>query len=87
MTRVRDFIADRVRACKSFIEIKKIIEAAHGDQSLSSLQRYRIIKQARGHHLNLKITVRTADIIAYVAAAVADDQWIDTRSIHAAHGV
>jgi hypothetical protein len=53
------------------------------DQSLISLQRYRIIKHTRGRHLNLKKTVRTANIIA----SVANDQRIGTRSLHAAHGV
>ncbi len=71
-------------AAPPFTEIKKkTVEAAHGDQSLISLQRYRIIKQARGRHLNLKKTVRTVNIIA----AGADDQQIGTRSLHAAHGV
>ncbi len=65
----------------------KTVEAAHRDRSLSSLQRYRIIKQARGRHLNIKKTVRTANIIASVVVAVANDQQIDTRSLHAAHGV
>ncbi len=63
------------------------MEAAHGDRSLSSLQKYRIIKQARERHLNLKKTLCTANIIASVATAVADDQRIDTRSLHTAHGV
>ncbi len=38
-------------------------------------------------HLNLKKTDRTANIISSVAAAIADDQRIDTRSLPAAHGV
>ncbi len=38
VTRVRDFVADLARAGKSFTEIKKNMEAAYGDQSLSSLQ-------------------------------------------------
>jgi hypothetical protein len=38
ITRVRDFVADLARAGKSFTEIKKNMEAAYGDQSLSSLQ-------------------------------------------------
>ncbi len=81
------FVPYPVRARKSFKETKKTVEAAQEDRSLSSLQRYKIIKQARGRHLNLKKTVRTANINASVATAVADDQRIDTRSLHAAHGV
>jgi hypothetical protein len=38
-------------------------------------------------HLNLKKTVHTANIISSVAAAVADDQRIDTRSLPAAYGL
>ncbi len=64
---------------------KKMVEADHWDQNLSSLQRYRIIKQARGHHLNLKKTIRMVNIIASVATAVVNDQRIGTRSLHAAH--
>ncbi len=59
MTRVQDFAADLARAGKSFSEIKKNVEAAYGDRSLSSSQLYHIIKQARAgkdtkdqHHLN-----------------------------------
>ncbi len=70
------------------------MEAAYGDRSLSSSQIYRIIKQARAgkdtedqRHLNPKKTVRTATLIASVAAAVAPDWCIDTRSLAAAHGV
>jgi hypothetical protein len=51
------------------------VEAAYGDQSLSSLQRY-----AKGRHwachLILKETVRTALFIASVAAAVADERGL-----------
>jgi hypothetical protein len=70
------------------------VEAAYGDRSLSSSQIYRIIKQVRARkntddqrHLNLKKTVRSANLIASEAAAVADDRRIDTRSLSAAHGV
>jgi hypothetical protein len=35
---MRDFVADIARAGKSFTELKKTVEAAYGDQSLSSLQ-------------------------------------------------
>jgi hypothetical protein len=94
MTRVRDFVTDLARAGKSFSEIKKNVEAAYRDRSLSSSQLYRIIKQARAgkvtedqRHLNPKKTVRTAALIASVAAAVAADRRIDTRSLAAALGV
>jgi hypothetical protein len=95
MTRVQDFVADLARAGKSFSEIKKkTVEAAYGDRSLSSSQLYCIIKQARAEkdtedqrHLNPKKTVHTVTLIASVAAAVAADRRIDTRSLAAAHGV
>jgi hypothetical protein len=61
MTWVRDFIADLARARKSFAEIKKTVDAAYGDRSLSPSQIYHIIKQARAgkdtegqRHLNPK---------------------------------
>jgi hypothetical protein len=63
-------------------------------RSLSSSQIYKIIKQARARkntddqcHLNPKKTVRMANLIAYVAAAIDDDRQIDTRSLAATHGV
>jgi hypothetical protein len=65
------------------------VDAAFGERSLSPSQIYRIIniKQARAgkntdnqHHLNPNKTVHTASLIASVAAAVADDRRIDTRS-------
>ncbi len=46
-----------------------------------------LLSRQGAFHLNLKKTVRTANIITSVAAAVADDQQIDTRSLHAAYGV
>ncbi len=46
-----------------------------------------LLSRQRACHLNLKKTVRMANIISSVAAAVADDQWLDTRSLPAAHGV
>jgi RNA polymerase-interacting CarD/CdnL/TRCF family regulator len=70
------------------------VEAAYGKRSSSSSQIFRIIKQARAGkntdnqwHLNLEKTVRTANLIASVAAVVADYWRIDTRSLAAAHGV
>ncbi len=38
ITRVRDFVVDHARASKNFTEKKQTVEAAYGDQSLSSLQ-------------------------------------------------
>jgi hypothetical protein len=37
MMRVRAFVADLARAGKSFAEIKKTVDAAYGDRSLSPL--------------------------------------------------
>ncbi len=63
MAWVRVFVADLARARKSFAEIKKTVDAAYRDRSLSPLQIYRIIKQARAgkdaedqRHLNPKKT-------------------------------
>jgi hypothetical protein len=47
MTREQDFVTNLTRAGKGFTKIKKTVEAANGDRSLSSSQIYRIIKQAR----------------------------------------
>jgi hypothetical protein len=79
MTRVRDFVADLASAGKSFTEKKKW-KLPTGTRACLLL-RYRIIK-----HLNLKKTIRTANTIASVTAAVADDRQIDTRSLPATHG-
>jgi hypothetical protein len=47
MTRVGAFIADLARAGKASLKLKKTVDAAYRDWSLSPSQIYHIIKQAR----------------------------------------
>jgi hypothetical protein len=76
ITRVRDFVADLVRAGKSFTEILKnrgsCLRGPELDTELLSRQGAR--HWAR--HLLLKKTVRMAIFIASVAAAVSDERGL-----------
>ncbi len=88
MTRVQDFITDHIRARKSFTEIKKKQwKLPTGTGAWVLCKDTELLSRQGARHLNLKKTVRKANIIASVAAAVADDQQIDTRSLHAAYGI
>jgi hypothetical protein len=92
--RVRDFVADLARAGKGFTEIKKTVEAAYGTGARVLLKFTELLSSQGPEentgdqcHLNPKKTICTANLIASVAATVADDRQIDTRSLAAAHGV
>ncbi len=85
---MRDVVADLARAGKSFTDIlKKRGSGLWGPE----LEFFAVIRQGACHwarHLLLKKIVRTAILIASVAAEVANERGLtDTRSLPAAHGV
>ncbi len=80
MTRVRDFVADLAKAGKSFAEIRETVQKAYGDKGLKKTQIYDVIQKVKAgknpsdqRRLNPKKTMRTAGLIASVAAAVEED--------------
>jgi hypothetical protein len=94
MTGARNFVADLARASKGYQEIKEMVDAAYGDQTLQKTAIYAIIKKVKAgestadmRHLNPKKTVRTPELIASVAAAIEEDRCLSMEAIAAAHGV
>ena len=93
MTGARNFVADLARAGKGYQEIKEIVDAAYGDQTLQKTAIYAIIKKVKAgettadmRHLNPKKTVRTPELIASVAA-IEEDCHLSMEAIADAHGV
>lgn len=88
MTRVRNFVADLAKAGKGVADIKKLVDAAYEDKSLSLSQIYRIVKLVRAggnaedqRRFNPKKTARTGDLVASVAAAVSENRRLTVRAI------
>jgi hypothetical protein len=83
MTGACNFVADLARAGKGYQEIKVMVDAAYGDQSLQKTAIYAIIKKVKAgestadmRHLNPKKNVRTPELIASVTAAVEEDRCL-----------
>jgi hypothetical protein len=94
MTRVRDFVADLARAGKSYLEIKKMVDLVYGDKALKKTAIYAILKKVKSgkttedqRRFNPKKTVRTASLIASVAAAIEDDHHLSVKYLAAVNGV
>ena len=93
MTKVRDFIAGLTRAGKGKKEIKTTAELAFPGKSLSESQINRIIRAVKmgentddQRRFNAKKTVRTADLVAAVAATVESDRRLLVLAIALAEG-
>jgi histone-lysine N-methyltransferase SETMAR len=76
------------------LEIKKTVETVYGDKALKKTAIYAILKKVKAgkntddqRHLNPKKTVRTASLIASIAAAVEADRRQCIKSLAAVHGV
>ena len=71
---------DLAKGGKSFGDIKKLVDDVYRDKALKKTQIYKILKQVnmgknrRG--FTKQKTKMTADLIACVAAAVAEDRWV-----------
>ncbi len=90
----RNFVTDPARAGKGYQEIKEMVDAAYGDQTLQKTVINAIIKKVKAgestadmRHLNPKMTVRTPELIASVAAAIEEDRCLSMEAIATAHGV
>ena len=90
MTRVHYFVVDLAKGGKSFGDIKKLVDDVYGDIDLKKNQIYEILKRVKMG----KNTVdrrgfkkqKTADLIASVAAAVAEDRRVSIQDHARAHG-
>jgi hypothetical protein len=91
MSGAHDFVAGLARAGKGYKEIKETVDAAFGDKTLQKMAVYDIIKKVKAgkdtadqRHLNPKKTVRTAALIASVAATVEEDRRVTIETLAAA---
>ena len=81
---------DLAKGGKSFGDIKKLLDDVYGDKALKKTQIYKILKQVnmgknrRG--FTKQKTKMTADLIACVAAAVAEDRRVSIQDLARAHG-
>ena len=80
MTRVHYFVVDLAKGGKSFGGIKKLVDDVYGDMALKKTQIYEILKRVKmGKNTDDRRVFtkqKTADLIASVAAAVAEDRWV-----------
>jgi hypothetical protein len=89
MTRVHYFVVDLAKGGKSFGDIKKLVDDVYGDMARKKTQIYEILKRVKMG----KNTVdrrgftkqKTADLIASVAAAIAEDCWVSIQDLARAH--
>ena len=93
MTKVREFVAGLARAEKGKKEIKETADIAFPGQSLSESQINCIIRAVKmgentddQRRFNSKKTVRTADLVAAVAAAVESDRRLSVSAIAQTEG-
>ena len=81
---------DLAKGGKSFGDIKKLLDDVYRDKALKKTQIYKILKQVnmgknrRG--FTKQKTKMTADLIASVAAAVAEDRRVSIQDLARAHG-
>jgi histone-lysine N-methyltransferase SETMAR len=93
MTRIHDFVVDLAKGGKSFSEIKKLVDDVYGDKALKKTQIYEILKRVKlgkntddRRGFSKQKTTMTADLIAAVSAAVADDRRVSIQDLARAHG-
>ncbi len=100
MSGAHGFVARLTRAGKGYKEIKETVNAAFGDKTPQKTAIYDIIKKVNAgkdsadqRHLKPKKTVRTAALVASVAAALVasvaaaiKDRRVMIESLAAAHG-
>jgi hypothetical protein len=78
--RVHDFAVDLAKGGKSFGDIKKLVDDVCGDKALKKTQTYKILKQVKmgknQRGFTKQKTKMTTDLIASVAAAIAEDRRV-----------
>ena len=71
---------DLAKGGKSFGDIKKLVDDVYGDEALKKTQIYKILKQVKmgknWRGFTKQKTKMPDDLIASVAAAVAEDRWV-----------
>ena len=89
MTSFVDLAKDR----KSFGDTKKLVDDVYGDMTLKKTQIYEILKRVKmgkntddRRGFTKQKTKMTADLIACVAAAVAEDRRVSIQDLARAHG-
>ncbi len=94
MTRAHNFVVDLAKAGKSFREIEDMVSIVYGDKSLKKTAIYDIMKKVKeGRNaadqrgINTPKSVRSANIIASVSAAIAADRRITVRELASNHGL
>jgi histone-lysine N-methyltransferase SETMAR len=94
MTRVRNFIADVLRAGKSVKEAKKMADDVFGEKSLKLRAIYDILKLVKKgentddkRRFNPKKTTRTDDLVAAIAAAIEEDRRVRVKPLAKAFNV
>ena len=90
MTRVHYFVVALAKGGKSFGDIKKLVDDVYGDMALKSIQIYEILKQVKMGKNTVdrrgSTKQKNADLIASVAAAVAEDRRVSIQDLARAHG-
>ena len=90
MTRVHYFVVDLAKGGKSFGDIKKLVDDVYGDMALMKTQIYEILKRVKmGKNTDDRkgfTKQKTADLIASVAAVVAEDRRVSIQDLARAHG-
>jgi hypothetical protein len=91
MTGVHYFVVDLAKGGKSFGDIKKLVDDVYGDMALKKTQIYEILKQVKmGKNTDDRTGFtkqKTADLIASVAAAVAEDRRVSMQDLARVHGM
>jgi hypothetical protein len=81
---------DLANGGKSFGDIKKLLDDVYGDKALKKTQIYKILKQVKmgknQRGFTKQKTKMTADLIASVAAALAEDRRVSIQDLARAHG-
>jgi hypothetical protein len=90
MTRVHYFVVDLAKGVKCFGDIKKLVDDVYGDMALKKTQIYEYLKRVKmGKNTDDQrgfTKQKTADLIASVAAAVAEDRRVSIQDLARAHG-
>ena len=82
-----------VKGGKNFGDIKKLVDDVYGDMAFKKTQIYEILKRVKmgkntddRRGFTKQKTKMTADLIASVAAAVAEDRRVSIQDLARAHG-
>ncbi len=90
---MHDFVVDLAKGGKSFGDIKKLVDDVYADNALKKTQIYEILKRIKmgkntddRRGFNKQKTKMTADLIASVSDALAEDLRVSIQDLARAHG-